>query len=113
MSKRMGFHNFCFFPVADDRTLHAMADSIASIGLIEPIVLFEGKVLDGRCRYLACEMSGVAPEYVEFDGVKYGDPLQYVISKNLHRQHLSVSQIGDLVQKEYEMVAENNKLSEE
>jgi hypothetical protein len=84
MSKKidkMEFHKYCFFPVANQRTLNTMADDIARHGLVEPIMLYEGKILDGRCRFLACEMAEVEPHFVEFEDVKYGDPLQYVISK--------------------------------
>ena len=58
-------------------------------GLLEPIITFEGQILDGRHRFQACETAGVAPRFEEFVG---GDPVSYVLSKNLHRRHLTSAQ---------------------
>jgi len=68
-----------------------LVSDIANNGLIEPITLYEGKILDGRHRYRACMEIGLRPEYEQFDG---GDALQFVISKNLHRRHLTSSQLA-------------------
>jgi hypothetical protein len=51
--------------------------------------MYEGKVLDGRNRATACERLGVQPKTVEYTG---NDPLAFVLSKNLHRRHLTTSQ---------------------
>lgn len=69
--------------------LQSLADDIEQHGLQEPIMLFEGKILDGRNRYRACVMAGVDPQYVDWQG---GNPLAFVISHNLHRRHLTTSQ---------------------
>src|SRR5262249_20865800 len=47
-------------------------------------------VLDGRNRYRACCEIGVEPMTRAWDGK--GNPLDYVLSKNLHRRHLTESQ---------------------
>ena len=88
MSKidKMEFHEFCQFPIADQRTLHDLADDIARHGLVEPIVRYEGRILDGRCRFLACQMAEVAPRFEEYTGDK---PYEFVMSKNLYRRHLT------------------------
>ena len=39
---------------------------------------------------LACQRAGVAPRFTEWDGV--GTPEAFVISKNLHRRHLTTRQ---------------------
>ena len=76
-----------------------MSISMRRIGLREPIVLYEGKILDGKNRYVACDMAGVEPRYVEYDMEKHGDPLQFVISQNLCRSNLNESQCADVLEK--------------
>jgi hypothetical protein len=44
-----------------------------------------------RNRYRACLAGGIEPDFVPYLG---DDPLQFVISKNLKRRHLSESQRG-------------------
>jgi len=64
-------------------------DSIRSAGLLNPIVLLKGKVLDGRNRLLACKLAGVTPSFVEWDG----DSLEeWVVAQNANRRNLSQSQ---------------------
>ena len=46
-------------------------------------------MLDGRNRYVACELAGIDPRFEEFTG---GDPLAFVISENIARRHLNESQ---------------------
>jgi len=77
------------FPELDDGKIRDLADDIRQNGLQQPIVMFEGRILDGRNRLTACKIAGVEPEFKEFEG---DDPLAHVISLNLHRRHLSESQ---------------------
>jgi hypothetical protein len=79
------------FPLLSDADLSDLASDIAENGLLEPIVLHEGLVLDGRNRFAACEQAGVEPRFVEWNG-DGGTPLRYVLSHNLHRRHLTTSQ---------------------
>jgi hypothetical protein len=81
------------FPMMGEQELSDLADDIAANGLIEPIVLYHGEVLDGRNRLAACEMAGVEPHFAEVDG-GVPSPTMYVLSKNLHRRHLTTSQRG-------------------
>ena len=60
----------------------ALKDSIAYSGLIEPITLFEGQILDGWHRYSACIQTETAPKFEEFLG---SDPAQYVRDKHTRR----------------------------
>ncbi len=87
---RYRFHPACtVFPQLSDDDLQELADDIAANGLRNPIVLYQGKILDGRNRYLACEIAGVEPRFTEFDGE---DPIGWVVSQNLLRRHLTASQ---------------------
>jgi N6-adenosine-specific RNA methylase IME4 len=54
-----------------------------------PIVIHEGKILDGRNRYEAAQAAGVDPVFSAFDG---DDALAFVIRHNLKRRHLNESQ---------------------
>jgi hypothetical protein len=88
-------HPICLLiPSADDDELHDLADDIRAHGLIDPIVLFEGMILDGRNRAAACERAGVEPRYVQFGGGRE-DALILVISHNLKRRHLTKQAIAD------------------
>ena len=48
------------------------------------------KILDGRRRYLACKKTGLRPRFANWDCE--GSPLDYVVSANIHRRHLTPSQ---------------------
>ena len=93
-----------FHPLADNFPLmegQEFADLVVDIkthGLHEPIVIFQGQILEGRNRYRACKAAGVS--YVadnildpEFDAVAY------VVSTNIHRRHLTAELKRDLIAK--------------
>ena len=68
-----------------------LAKDIMANGLRNPILLDqEGRILDGRNRYEVCRTHGIEPKFETWDGE--GDPINVVLSLNLHRRHLSSSQ---------------------
>jgi len=73
-----------------------LQDHIDKHGQIEPVVLHEGKILEGRHRAKVCAKLGLKLRHVEFDklpeSVREAGPLQFVIAKNLKRRHLTTSQ---------------------
>lgn len=73
------------FPPLDEASAQALANDIQLRGLLHPIVLLDGAILDGVHRYRACQQAGVEPRFEEYNGP---DPAGYVISINLHRRHL-------------------------
>lgn len=77
------------FPAMPENELGALALDIEAHGQREPGVIFEGMVLDGWHRYLACEKAGIEFRCAEFYGA---DPVAFVLSRNLHRRHLTASQ---------------------
>ncbi|MDP2895019.1 MAG: MT-A70 family methyltransferase [bacterium] len=101
------------FPMMTKEELSDLTFDIEEHGLLEPIVLYEGKILDGRNRFLACgrtlleEGQGytmrVEPEFVEYEGT---NPLQYVVSMNLKRRHLTESQKAAIAVEAKPMFAE-------
>jgi hypothetical protein len=79
------------FPRLREKEFEALAKDIKEHGLLEEIVLFEGKVLDGWNRHLACRKAGVEPKYIDYAG---GDPLGFVISRNIRRRQLTAGQLA-------------------
>jgi ParB-like chromosome segregation protein Spo0J len=79
------------FPMMATADIARLAEDIRENGQANPIVTFEGKILDGRNRYQACLLVDVDPVFAEYDGT---EPLAFVVSHNLHRRHLSESQRG-------------------
>lgn len=78
-----------FFPSMAGDDYQALVDDIDVYGQREPVMIFEGMVLDGWHRYSACIKLGMEPTKFEFKG---DDPVAFVMSQNLHRRHLTGSQ---------------------
>lgn len=78
------------FPDLNDADLQALAADIAENGQREAVVLLDGKVLDGWNRTRACALAGEEPQTVDFP--EDADPVAYVLSRNLHRRHMTESQ---------------------
>lgn len=74
------------FPMLDDAARVRLIADIRENGVIEPIVFLGPAILDGRNRYFAARELGIAYPRVDYLG---SDPLGFVISRNLHRRHLS------------------------
>jgi len=80
------------FPMMSERELAELTDDIAKHDLREPIWLHpDGRIIDGRNRYLACRRAGLQPTLREYDGADE-DLVPFVLSLNLHRRHLNESQ---------------------
>jgi hypothetical protein len=87
----MKWHAVCeLFPMMSDDELARLAEDIKANGLKEPItVMPDGKGLDGRNRHKACKLASVLPKFKTYEG---NDPVGFVVSKNLHRRHLTTIQ---------------------
>jgi len=89
-----------FLPmISTKRELDALKAGILKHGLLEPITIHDGKILDGRNRHRAiCELLTYEKDFnyenvVKFAPVPEGfTPEQYVITRNLHRRNLNESQ---------------------
>lgn len=85
------FHELAdIFPLIADSEYAELVADIREHGLLEDIILFEDKIIDGRNRYRACLDAGVQPRFKEWTG--NGSPVEFVFSMNFHRRHLSSSQ---------------------
>lgn len=49
------------FPLMEGVDFDELVESIKASGQLEPIIMFEGKILDGRNRARACKSAGVTP----------------------------------------------------
>jgi hypothetical protein len=94
------------FPPLDAEALKELQIDIAKNGLRNPIIMFEGMVLDGWNRYLACDAANVILQKSTYSG---DDPVQFVISQNIHRRHLTATQRAQLA---VELLAEEEKRAE-
>lgn len=77
--------------MTDKPAFEELCNDIATNGLIEPIWMHEGLIIDGRNRYMACRKTGVEPRFREWEG-QGGDVISFVISLNLKRSHLTSGQ---------------------
>ena len=92
------------FPLMSEPELRELGEDIKAKGTIHhPIVLYQGKLLDGRNRLDAMEMVGFDFDLERGHAVHHldrsTDPYEYVISANLHRRHLTSEQKRELIAK--------------
>lgn len=86
------------FPLIEGEQFEKFAADIRDNGLRDKIVLLGGRILDGRNRYRACvhhqlpAADGDAAYFRDFDPATDGEPLAWVLSKNLARRHLTEGQ---------------------
>ena len=78
------------FPDMDDHEFSDLTDDVKAHGLAEPIVVYKDKVLDGWHRYKACLAAGREPRFKPLSSTK--DPVDWVLTRNLHRRHLMPAQ---------------------
>lgn len=106
------FHELSnLFPLMDEDSdeLRRLAEDIKANGLLEPIVVLDGLVLDGRNRYRACQLAGVRlteDHVIQFE--EYfpdTDPFQFVMAKNLQRRQLTTSQRAALGEEVFKWLA--------
>jgi ParB-like chromosome segregation protein Spo0J len=88
------------FPPMDEEESAGLVADIRQNGLREPIILYQGKILDGWNRYLACREIAAerGDDYLEdtyfdeFDGDDDDEALLFVLARNAQRRHLNQSQ---------------------
>lgn len=103
MNKHNETHRYAeMFPDMASDEFDELVKDVRQNGLIEPITMLDGKVLDGRSRLKACIKIGIEPKFVEFDGQ---DPLMFAWSKNFARRHFTLKQRVILALQFKEMIA--------
>lgn len=87
-----------YFPLLEGEEFDLLVEDIKKNGQLEPIVTYQGEILDGVNRWEACERLGIEPITEEYEG---NDPESYVVSLNIKRRHLNKGQIALLLDKIY------------
>lgn len=78
-------------PLASDERLREMSTDIQSVGQREPIWLGDdGKIIDGRNRWIACKLAGVECKSMPLPADMRDRPAALVTSYNLMRRDLSL-----------------------
>src|SRR6266446_3537007 len=87
-------HPLCgLLPPMSEAELQPLAEDIKTNGQLEPIIVYKGKILDGRNRYRACEIANVKPLTIEFSPTEtHRTPEEYVLSQNVLRRHMTQGQ---------------------
>ena len=88
-------HPLCtYFPRMNDADFESLKSDIKTNGQLHPIYLLDGMILDGGNRYRAMSDLGIEPICEDYTG---NNPVQFVLSSNLHRRHLTQGQAAAIV----------------
>lgn len=80
------------FPMMTDQEFADLVEDIGAHGLREPIWLHhDGRIIDGRNRYRACQKASVEPTFRTYDEDDEG-LVAFAVSLNLKRRHLKEGQ---------------------
>jgi hypothetical protein len=80
------------FPSMPAEDFQSLKDSIETNGVLNPITLFEGQVIDGWHRYTAANEVGQNCPTQELES--WIDPKDYVLAQNKNRRHITVAQLA-------------------
>jgi ParB-like chromosome segregation protein Spo0J len=98
-ARQFEFHPLAdMFPLIEGKAFEKFAENIKAHGVDEPIVLFEGKILDGRNRYLAGVEVGFEVPTWQFVGSEQ-EAREFVIRRNIICRHLTNEQKRDIIEK--------------
>ena len=78
------------FPLTEGKEFEQMKKSIETEGQQIPVIMYKGKLLDGRNRWQACRELGIAVKAVEWHGP--GTAEEMILAINLRRRHLTTGQ---------------------
>jgi hypothetical protein len=96
IKSKLEFHSVAnIMPMMSNNEYEALKLDVKANGLREPIVIYQNKIIDGRNRYNACLDTGIKPIFKEYKGEEK-DLIDFVISLNINRRHLTKSQLSCL-----------------
>lgn len=95
----MKFHPVCeLFPEMQPDDFDALLENIKTRGVQVPVLVYQGQIIDGRHRWLACEKLGIECPKSDWHP-RHGESLvEFVVSLNLHRRTLTASQRAMIAQ---------------
>jgi ParB-like chromosome segregation protein Spo0J len=101
--KLLPFHPLAdMFPLLEGQDFADLVADIRENGLRQEEdidVDVAGRIIDGRNRYLACIEAGVEPRFYTRRFREEAALAAFIISKNVHRRHLTAEQKRDLIAK--------------
>lgn len=82
------YHEICLWSPFIEDTVNKVAKRMELSGFDrnQSVVLYEGKILDGRHRHLAAVKAGIDPIFSEFQGTRE-EAIEYVTMKQVERGH--------------------------
>jgi hypothetical protein len=99
------------FPMIEGQAFEELKRDISVQGILEPIRLYQGMILDGRNRYAAAKAAGhkfVLANFVQWEGTP-AEAEAWVISTNFHRRQLTTKQKQEMIEG---MIRRNPELSD-
>lgn len=100
MSREVTIHPAAnIFPKMGRVEFETLKDDIQKNGLRSAIIFWRGQLIDGRHRIEACEELGINWENFAEEAESDRDPVTEALSLNLHRRHLSPSQLAMVADK--------------
>ena len=78
------------FPMMSDIEFNGLKADIKQHGQRDDIMIWKGQLVDGRNRLRACDELGIEPSLCEMS--EELDPVDWVLSHNLYRRHLTTAQ---------------------
>ena len=82
-----------FSSFEDTEEFKELVNSIRKEGLNHPILVWQGKIVDGRHRHKACRVVGVEPHYEYLpDSMSLQQVMDRVVAENILRRHLTTGQ---------------------
>lgn len=96
------------FPEPSDEEYEALKKDICEHGLINPIVICRGQVVDGRSRLRICGELGIKPRFQDGGEKTDAELVTLSVGLNLHRRHLTPEQKRELVAKLLETTPEKS-----
>jgi hypothetical protein len=93
MKTQYEIHDVCkLFPNMKGKQFRDLKEDIELNGLVNPIIVYEGKLIDGKNRLKACQKLGIEPKIEEWKPNAGQSLVSFIVSLNLRRRHLTSSQ---------------------